>query len=950
MSAAERSGHLNDGLLDGLFDFGHGNDPDWPADVYDQDEYYRMEMRRRSLALLLYAGDWSSTFTARAADAVTFQPAVTNNLHAYEGFTSGMALFDGHPELASSEWMAVSALARDDEAAHRYLAMDHFDDGWHDNLSVFVHITDATLPAQSNVAAGHLGISPDEFEERYFAAVAAVLEGGLFRHPLASGTTYSPDTTELITQMAQSAGEGRVLDEIKQVLARVSAPYTQDLAIATQADRRDLPPGRLELTVDEVSAFFEELSFDEQARATLATNAAAFLHGQIRGAGPDIAAGDPHAVGTETRLTIGLYVALGEAMHHAMHDVLAEREALVSAWRSVTDPLVDLVTGKIIERIPIVSTAADLPIIKNIVDGVTNTLDEAVNSAIYDNAIPRPEVERLSSWEAAMGPGVRDAIAGALYEDPPRGRRSRPPAGADRSTSFGRSTTCRTSSTSTARTSSTASTPRSPSTNCSTDQQRRVLARDDHFQRGQRSPEWVGSGFGDHDDALDVEDVDVAAVVAGDGADGDDDPRRVGDEWLDAAAVRRHLPDGVASLGGDEQRAVGARRDRGREEPGELLAAGSPAPGRGSGRSPRLRRRTRRSARGRGRAHRSRHRPRTRRPRAPRRRSGGESSAGTANGREAGQGRAGARVDESAGAVGDIRGAVLRDRDRRRVAVVGEPDEREVFERAVRDRNADDVVAEIADDGQIAFRRQRHARGELNGHDQPRRSEHRQPAVEGAAIDAPVAVQHVHGPVGGHRHGEEVLGVDLVRRGVLVVGRIAARAPADNPDRRSRLGRWTLRVVAARARRRPRRAGRQPILGAPSGTSSKLIDGCDCPRRRWRRPRPRRTARCGPSSCVLASDAEWLAATAGQLKDAPLGRLFQPTAPDSGHDVALMSEVTVGLDIGTTSVKAIAADGDGTVVARAAGPAPARGAGGRPHGARRRRGVAGRRPRRRTPR
>ena len=30
-----------------------------------------------------------------------------------------------------------------------------------------------------------------------------------------------------------------------------------------------------------------------------------------------------------------------------------------------------------------------------------------------------------------------------------------------------------------------------------------------------------------------------------------------------------------------------------------------------------------------------------------------------------------------------------------------------------------------------------------------------------------------------------------------------------------------------------------------------------------------------------------------------------------------MSEVTVGVDIGTTSVKALAADGDGTVVARA---------------------------------
>ena len=33
-----------------------------------------------------------------------------------------------------------------------------------------------------------------------------------------------------------------------------------------------------------------------------------------------------------------------------------------------------------------------------------------------------------------------------------------------------------------------------------------------------------------------------------------------------------------------------------------------------------------------------------------------------------------------------------------------------------------------------------------------------------------------------------------------------------------------------------------------------------------------------------------------------------------------MAEVTVGIDIGTTSVKAVAADGDGTVVARARVP------------------------------
>jgi len=418
LSAAERSGHLVNGVLDGLFDFGHGVDPDWQADVYDQDENYLMQMRRRSLGLLLFEGDWSSAFTASAADAITFQFPVTDHLHAYEGFTSGLVVIEDHPELASTEWMAMSALARDDRAGNLYLSMDHFNDGWHENVGLLVHISDATLPAQSSVAGGHLGISPSDFDDRYFATVADVLDGGLFRYPLATGTTYSPETTRLVSQTMQSAGEGGVLDDIKRVLARMSAPYTQDLAVDTQDDRRDLPPSRLVLTPEEVSAFFKELSFDEQARITLTLNAAAFVRGEIQGAAPDIAAERPNAVGTEIRLSVGLYASLGEAMHAAMNDRLAEREAVVSAWRSVTDPIVELVTGKVVERIPVVSTAANLPVMSAIVDGVTDSLDDAVNSAIYDNAIPRPEVEHLSTWEAAMGPGVRDAIVEALYADP----------------------------------------------------------------------------------------------------------------------------------------------------------------------------------------------------------------------------------------------------------------------------------------------------------------------------------------------------------------------------------------------------------------------------------------------------------------------------------------------------------------------------------------------------
>jgi hypothetical protein len=419
LSSAEHSGHLVTGALDGLFDFGNpGNDPTWQADVYDQDEYYLMEMRRRSLALLLNAGDWSSAFTARAADAITYQWPVTDHLHSYEGFSSGRRIFEGHPEFVSTEWLALCALGRDQRAANLYLQTDRERDGWHEDVGLLVQIQNATLPFQASVAAERAGMSPDDFRRQYFDAANRVLQDGLFDYPLATGTTYSPATTGMIHDMVQAAGEGDVYDEIKQTLARISAPYTQDLAIDTQPDRRDLPATRVDLSPDDVSKFFKELSFDPVARQTLATNAAAFVYGQMRGAAPDIAGGDPHAVGTETRLATGLYVSLGEAMSSAMDDKIAAREALVSAWRTITDPIVDLVTGKIVSKIPIVSTATELPIAGDLINGVTNSLKDAVNAAIYDHAIRRPEVEKLSTWADAIGPGVRDSIVTALYDDP----------------------------------------------------------------------------------------------------------------------------------------------------------------------------------------------------------------------------------------------------------------------------------------------------------------------------------------------------------------------------------------------------------------------------------------------------------------------------------------------------------------------------------------------------
>jgi hypothetical protein len=79
-----------------------------------------------------------------------------------------------------------------------------------------------------------------------------------------------------------------------------------------------------------------------------------------------------------------------------------------------------------IERIPIVNAATEVPGVGDLIENATGSINESINTAIYDQAIPAPEVESITTWRDAVELEVHEAVVTALYEDPPPARASSP--------------------------------------------------------------------------------------------------------------------------------------------------------------------------------------------------------------------------------------------------------------------------------------------------------------------------------------------------------------------------------------------------------------------------------------------------------------------------------------------------------------------------------------------
>lgn len=407
---ADRSGRLDGAVRDALIDMDAGDEPagegaDGNFIVRDQ----LADMRHRSLALLLTAGRFSPETTARMADTVIHDGPGVPSFSDGSGFTDPRFLADHRP-LAANQWAALAALARDDHAANLFYGLD---DGRNR------YLLSGGLGAAP--AAERLGRAAGEVAGEIDRTLADTLTGGLLEHPLAAGTVYSPETTRLVARLIEAAGDRHTdaPDPVRRALALVSTPYTRDLAVAAEGYDRYLPDGRLPgLDGGEVDRFFRQVSGSRAARVVLGQNAAALVSTEIGASARDIAAGDPNAFGQGSALAVAYYRELGEAWDAVQVGRLAQREALVAGWRSFTDPVVDLVSGRIVEKIPVVNAAASLPLARNVVDGISRTIEDGVNSAVYGHAIPRPELEAMTTWRDAIEAEVERAVARGLYDDP----------------------------------------------------------------------------------------------------------------------------------------------------------------------------------------------------------------------------------------------------------------------------------------------------------------------------------------------------------------------------------------------------------------------------------------------------------------------------------------------------------------------------------------------------
>jgi hypothetical protein len=161
-----------------------------------------------------------------------------------------------------------------------------------------------------------------------------------------------------------------------------------------------------------------EVSGSEQARIALGQNGAALVQAEIAAETADIASNDPRAFGNGSDLSAAYYWVLGEGWNQLQLDRIEQREAVVAGWRTVTDPAVDLVSGKFLERIPAVNAASAIPGVGDALDEATGAINESINTAIYDHAIPRPELESLKTWSDSVEAEVRTSVVTALYDNP----------------------------------------------------------------------------------------------------------------------------------------------------------------------------------------------------------------------------------------------------------------------------------------------------------------------------------------------------------------------------------------------------------------------------------------------------------------------------------------------------------------------------------------------------
>lgn len=415
LSAADKSGQLDPTVRSAIFDL----DGKLPDDLSDKERYISdLTSRRRTLSLLLYYGDFTPQFTADGADAV-LRGGEHSSDDQYEGYTY---LAHDTPALVDSEFTALTALSRDSEACYRFLSIDKDGNGRPDNPGIM--LVAGNYPRWFERRAADLGLDYDALSKQFVSTAAQILKDGALTYPLATGKLNDPTQVKIVDELLFqtsfcSDDVGHLDPQIAQSLALVTSPYTKDLAISADGGDDWQDPSRLHVSQDQIDKFFAELGRDPTARQTLALNGAALTKVLIGGAAPDLIDNTSYPLGEEKRLIAAYYRELGEGDNAANVSKEQARKEQLAAFESVTGPVLDLVSGKIIKKIPVVSTAADLPLAKNVVDGVTGEIKNDITHALESKLYPEPkDLQDMQKYRDGLRTQMEDTVGRTLYDDP----------------------------------------------------------------------------------------------------------------------------------------------------------------------------------------------------------------------------------------------------------------------------------------------------------------------------------------------------------------------------------------------------------------------------------------------------------------------------------------------------------------------------------------------------
>ena len=403
---ADRSGHLDRSIVATLLDLGVGADTRSSAYTalglqgqLDADAAY--DMRRRSLAIVLAAGQLSSGTAAAAASTVLTTPAPDPWSHDREGFSGAFALH--HPDFALNEMLALRGLLGNDHAVELYLA-DRSAHPTGTNLAVLVTPAQVLLDGVRGQHRG--GPTTTVLTAGYNQLRADVLERGLVTLPAQHGfanPAMAALAADTIRTAAAARAAGRLDPAVQRALALFVAPWAQDIASLANGNRSPVPPSRItEVTGSQLDGFLEAVSNDVGARHLLLAEGSALTRTLLGTYAEAIVTNeDGFAIGST--LLANFFTAVVDAARRAGTALADERAAAVHLLSVAITPLLDLVGYSVVPAGGLVVTVARAAVHSQV---------GTIAQTIADHLVAKPQVGSI----VQAGAEVTGAFAAAAFD------------------------------------------------------------------------------------------------------------------------------------------------------------------------------------------------------------------------------------------------------------------------------------------------------------------------------------------------------------------------------------------------------------------------------------------------------------------------------------------------------------------------------------------------------